>query len=261
MKIKLHLKKNRKVILDHVQFKNELQKQREEAKLVEITPIYKGLKVTAAYMLQSDGKMKLVGIGQRCNGNLQVFNDWEEVSKKIMMLPKKIDVDSTNHLRAKGLVIDSRFEVHGVLVMDKDLYELETQVKKKDIEYMDVIKKTVKLHHNTTQKEASELVFYAISATREDGNEVSSVYLLNKVPGLGHATIATGKKVYISEDESLTKIVESLKRFRYSLYEVEGFKFTSRASDSLTITENIIDEFYYIPKQDFWEVQINESIG
>lgn len=261
MKIKLHLKKNRKVISDHVQFKNELQKQREEAKLVEITPIHKGLKVTAVYTTQSDGKMKLIGVGQRCNDHLQTFKDWEEVSKKIMMLPKKIDVDSANHLRDKGLVIDGRFEVHGVLVMDKDLYELETQVKKKDIEYMEVIRKTIKLQHNTTHKEASELVFHAVSATKEGGSEVSSLYLLNKVSGLGHATVATGKKVYISEDESLTKIIESLKRFRYSFYEVEGFKFTSKASHSSMVTEDIVDEFYYIPKQDFWEVQINESMG
>lgn len=169
------------------------------------------------------------------------------------MLPKKIDVDSANHLRAEGLVIDDRFEVHGVLVMDKNLYELETQVKKRDIEYMDVIKKTVKLQHNTTQKEASELVFHAVSTTKEDGSEVSSFYLLSKVSGLGHATVATGKKIYIFEEESLTKIIESLKRFRYSFYEVEGFKFTSKANHSSMITKDILDEFYYIPKQDFWK--------
>lgn len=92
MKIKLHLQKNRKVISDHVQFKNELQKQREEAKLVEITPIHKGLKVTAVYETQPGGKMELVGVGQRCNSNLQTFKDWEKASKKIMMLPFFVSV-------------------------------------------------------------------------------------------------------------------------------------------------------------------------
>lgn len=73
MKIKLHLQKNRKVISDHAQFKNELQKQRKEAELVEITSIHKGLKVTAVYETQPGGKMELVGVGQRFNSNLQTL--------------------------------------------------------------------------------------------------------------------------------------------------------------------------------------------